>query len=224
MLIAGDSAHQTPPFAGQGMCAGIRDAANLAWKLSAVLRGRASEALLDSYQREREPNARAFIQLAIEMGRVVCTLDPERARLRDAQMRAARKAGAPPIAPPAPPPLAGPCILEGTPGAGAIFPQPVAARGGRTLRLDDALGAGAWLIAASPPAAAAPEVAIARLDEARLAPFREPLAAWLAAKGVEAVLVRPDHYVFGSGAPGDLLEAWREALGAPRRASAGAAA
>jgi 3-(3-hydroxy-phenyl)propionate hydroxylase len=224
VLIAGDSAHQTPPFAGQGMCAGIRDAANLAWKLSAVLRGRAGEALLDSYQREREPNARAFIQLAIEMGRVVCTLDPERARLRDAQMLAARRAGVTPIAPPAPPPLTGPCILEGTPGAGAIFPQPVAAGGGGTLRLDDALGAGPWLIAASRPPARAPEVAIASLDAPRLAPFREPLSAWLAAKGVEAVLVRPDRYVFGSGAAGDLLEAWRQALEAPTRASAGAAA
>jgi 3-(3-hydroxy-phenyl)propionate hydroxylase len=224
VLIAGDAAHQTPPFAGQGMCAGIRDAANLAWKLAAVLRGGSSEALLDSYQAEREPNARSFIQLAIEMGRVVCTLDRERARLRDEQLLAARRAGAAPIAPPAPPPLTGPCILEGTPGAGALFPQPVARRGDRTLRLDDALGSGAWLIAESPPAAAAPWVAAVRLDDPRVAPFREPLAAWLAAQKVDSVLVRSDRYVFGSGAPGDVLEAWQKALGAPAGAAAGAAA
>ena len=71
LMIAGDAAHQMPPFAGQGMCSGIRDAANLAWKLAAILHGRADEALLDSYQLEREPNTRAYIRLAIDMGRVV---------------------------------------------------------------------------------------------------------------------------------------------------------
>ena len=63
VLIAGDAAHQTPPFAGQGMCAGIRDAANLAWKLADVLHGRARPDLLDTYQAEREPNVRAYIDL-----------------------------------------------------------------------------------------------------------------------------------------------------------------
>ncbi|HLZ84228.1 MAG TPA: bifunctional 3-(3-hydroxy-phenyl)propionate/3-hydroxycinnamic acid hydroxylase, partial [Caulobacteraceae bacterium] len=55
VLLAGDAAHQTPPFAGQGMCSGLRDAANLAWKLAAMLRLGASDALLDTYQTEREP-------------------------------------------------------------------------------------------------------------------------------------------------------------------------
>ena len=62
LLIAGDSAHRTPPFLGQGMCAGIRDAANLAWKLAAVCQGRAQETLLDTYEPERIPHVRAFIQ------------------------------------------------------------------------------------------------------------------------------------------------------------------
>ena len=75
------------------MCAGIRDAANLAWKLDAVLGGRASDALLDSYQAEREPHARAAIELAIGMGRVVCTLDRAAAAQRDAAMLAARAGG-----------------------------------------------------------------------------------------------------------------------------------
>ncbi len=214
VLIAGDAAHQTPPFAGQGMCAGIRDAANLAWKLAAILRGGAADTLLDSYQIEREPNARAYIQLAIDMGKVVCTLDPELARQRDEQMLAARRAGITPIPPAVPPPLGGPCILEGTPGAGELFPQPVSERDGETLRLDDALGHGAWLIAAS-PAAAAPDVFTISLDDARLALFREQVTAWLAAHGVAAVLVRPDRTTFGTGAPERLLHAWEQALKSP---------
>jgi 3-(3-hydroxy-phenyl)propionate hydroxylase len=214
VLIAGDAAHQTPPFAGQGMCAGVRDAANLAWKLDAVLKGRANQALLDSYQEEREPNARAYIKLAIDMGRVVCTLDPEQARARDAHMLAAREAGVTPLPPAAPPALTGPAILEGTPGAGVLFPQPTAAHDERTVRLDDALGAGAWLIAASPPARAEPGITIVGLDDPRIAPFRASLAAWLRKYAVEAVLVRPDRYVFGTGSGEHVLLAWSKALGA----------
>ena len=96
VLLAGDAAHQTPPFAGQGMCSGIRDAANLAWKLEAVLAGEADAGLLDTYQPEREPHARALIELAIGMGRVVCALDRQAAAARDRDMLARRAAGAPP--------------------------------------------------------------------------------------------------------------------------------
>ena len=70
VLLAGDAAHQMPPFMGQGMCAGIRDAANLWWKLSAVLSGSA-ETLLDTYQSEREANARAFIEKSVALGRLI---------------------------------------------------------------------------------------------------------------------------------------------------------
>lgn len=70
VFLAGDAAHQTPPFMGQGMCAGMRDAANLAWKLAAVRNG-ADPALLETYQSERAPNARAFIRLAADMGQLI---------------------------------------------------------------------------------------------------------------------------------------------------------
>ncbi len=68
--LAGDAAHLTPPFAGQGMNSGIRDAANLGWKLAAILSGKLGPSLLDSYQRERRGHVEAMIDLALTMGKV----------------------------------------------------------------------------------------------------------------------------------------------------------
>jgi 3-(3-hydroxy-phenyl)propionate hydroxylase len=68
VLLAGDAAHLTPPFAGQGMNSGVRDAANLAWKLAAVVQGRLPASLLDSYETERKPHAWSLIQMAVRIG------------------------------------------------------------------------------------------------------------------------------------------------------------
>ena len=207
VLLAGDAAHQTPPFAGQGMCAGLRDAANLAWKLGAVVRRGAGPALLDSYQPEREPHVRGVIELAIAMGRVVCISDPALAAARDAGMIAQRAAG---VAPPAADTSRiGPGVtLADAPGAAEFFPQPWAMVDGATLRLDDVLGDGPWLISAEPAGDGT-----VSLRDAALAPFAAPLGAWLAARGARAVLVRPDRYVFGAGPASDLAEAWTRQLG-----------
>ena len=207
VLLAGDSAHQMPPFAGQGMCSGLRDAANLAWKLRAVLRGEAGDALLDTYQAEREPHVRTYIELAIGMGRVVCTQDPAIAAQRDAGMLAQRAAGVPPLPPAAPAPLASAAVLAGSSGAGALFPQPVCPAAGR---LDDAIGEGPWLIARE-PCPEAVDFAIA-LSDPRVAPFAQDLDSWLERHGASAVLVRPDRYVFGAGEPAELAAAYRHAL------------
>ena len=209
VLLAGDSAHQTPPFAGQGMCSGIRDAENLAWKLIEVLQRGAEPAIFDSYQSEREPHVRGLIELAINMGRVVCATDPAEVAERDARMLAAQAAGAPPI-PPAPMrPLEDGVVLKGSPAAGAYFPQPWAGE----ARLDDVLGQDAWLICKGAAPKAPAGITAASLDEDRLAPFAGALTAWLDAQGGEAVLVRPDRYVFGTGAPAELALAWTRALG-----------
>ena len=75
LMLAGDACHQTPPFLGQGMCAGIWDGANLAWKLAAIVRGDAYLSLLDTYESERRPHVDAFIELAVELGATIQTTE-----------------------------------------------------------------------------------------------------------------------------------------------------
>jgi len=70
-FLVGDAAHITPPFAGQGLVSGLRDVANLAWKLAGVVQGRMREGVLDSYDQERRPHARKIINLARFLGMLV---------------------------------------------------------------------------------------------------------------------------------------------------------
>ncbi len=83
VLLLGDAAHLTPPFAGQGMNAGLRDAGNVAWKLASVLHGAASADILDSYDRERREPAWAMIQLAVAMGDIVMPVEPAKLAFRE---------------------------------------------------------------------------------------------------------------------------------------------
>ena len=130
-LIAGDSAHQMPPFMGQGMCAGVRDAANLEWKLSAVLRG-ADATLLDSYQSEREANARAFIEMSVALGRLIN--QTARGHLPEGRMKSIW-------------PKLGPGLGSREGGAGGLAPQITTAQG---QRADDAVGQDFYLLSATP--------------------------------------------------------------------------
>lgn len=90
VFLAGDAAHMTPQFVGQGMNAGVRDAYNLAWKLAAVLQGRGTNALLDTYQTERRPHARAMIDTSIRMKNYVSVANPVLSCLRNVATRGAR--------------------------------------------------------------------------------------------------------------------------------------
>lgn len=83
-FLLGDAAHMMPPFAGQGLNSGIRDAANLAWKIADVLAGRLDESALDSYEAERRPHAEATVRLSVRWGEVVMTTNPRFAERRDA--------------------------------------------------------------------------------------------------------------------------------------------
>ncbi|WP_286828269.1 FAD-dependent monooxygenase [Kordiimonas lacus] len=86
IFLAGDAAHLMPPFAGQGMNGGLRDAANLGWKLAAVIKGKAPESLLDTYQCERAPHITRMTNLAVFMGRIIMPLSRIGAGLRDAML------------------------------------------------------------------------------------------------------------------------------------------
>lgn len=87
IFLAGDAGHTTPPFMGQGMCSGMRDARNLSWKFDLVLRNIADPAILDSYYIEREPHTRDWTMISIEAGKIPCTTDPEEAEIRDQKFR-----------------------------------------------------------------------------------------------------------------------------------------
>jgi 2-polyprenyl-6-methoxyphenol hydroxylase-like FAD-dependent oxidoreductase len=146
IFLAGDAAHQMPPFAGQGLCAGVRDAGNLAWKLDLVLAGQASEALLDAYQEERLAHARGVIEFSMELGKVICVPDPDEAAARDAAMSAA--VGPEPIeVPDLPGPTSG-VVHPESPHAGSLFVQ--GSVGGQPF--DDVHGAGWRLVSCGPDA------------------------------------------------------------------------
>src|SRR5262249_52098707 len=124
VFLAGDACHQTPPFMGQGMCAGIRDAASLAWRLALVLHAGAQDALLDSYEVERKPHVEALVGFAKKAGEVIGELDIAAAQARDALLRGQLERGeAETIRQRFIPDLAGGVIDTG-PAAGTLFVQP----------------------------------------------------------------------------------------------------
>ncbi|MFB9712728.1 FAD-dependent monooxygenase [Arthrobacter methylotrophus] len=86
-FLLGDAAHMMPPFAGQGLNSGIRDAANLTWKVAEVVKGKAPDSILDSYEPERKPHAGAIIAQSVRLGSVVMTTSERVARNRDEVIR-----------------------------------------------------------------------------------------------------------------------------------------
>lgn len=191
LLLAGDACHQTPPFLGQGMCAGLRDAYNLAWKLKAVLSERAPEQLLDSYESERRPHVHAFIKLAVEVGAIVQTTDREIARKRDAQFSTGTRMFD------FPQPQLGPGVrMEAARPVGQAFPQP---RFDDGRLLDEVTGRHFALLTGAAFRQTIPPSLRASLAAVNVAIPEAPssaIAAWLDANNAAAVLIRPDGYVF----------------------------
>lgn len=227
VFVAGDAAHMQPPFLGQGMCQGIRDAANLAWKLAAVLKGEvgggAAQALLDSYGVERRAHVQALTGKLKAAGAIICERDPAQARARDARLLA--ECGG---------------VVQDTPrqdvlprlecgflaqpagsGRGTLFPQPRLAGDGQAQGslMDERFGHGWRLVtdaALAPPAALA-GLTLVRLGAADVMEQDGVAAAWLQRHRCHAALLRPDHYVYGTadsaGALAALLADWQAAMG-----------
>ncbi|MDL4821807.1 bifunctional 3-(3-hydroxy-phenyl)propionate/3-hydroxycinnamic acid hydroxylase MhpA [Actinomadura opuntiae] len=240
LLLAGDAAHQMPPFAGQGMCSGMRDAINIAWKLGLVLRRRADAGLLDTYTSERSEHIQHAIGMSMALGQVICVLDPGRAAARDARMIAA---GADPqhALPPAPPPVLGDGVLQrapdGTraPDVGHLTPQYEVTHRGRTALLDHFTGGGFTVLTDG----ASPLDALDDTDRAFLSEIGATLVALhdseapregyldatggylphMREHGHVAAVIRPDFYLFGTATdakgPRELIGQLRDHLHRP---------
>ncbi|HWJ64327.1 MAG TPA: bifunctional 3-(3-hydroxy-phenyl)propionate/3-hydroxycinnamic acid hydroxylase [Acidimicrobiales bacterium] len=226
VLIAGAAAHLMPPFAGQGMCAGIRDAANLAWKLDLVLADAAPADLLDAYEVERADNVKAVIDLSMALGQVICITDPDEAAARDEAMALGAAAGAQPQ--PGLPGLAGGIARLDDPAGGTLLPQGRVDLGTGAMLLDDAVGTGWRLVTTDADLAAqlpgherdwfaSLGGAVVTIDER--SDVDGTYAAWAQHHGVTTGLQRPDFHLFGTAAGADgaagLLSALRSALAAP---------
>ena len=209
VFIAGDAAHQTPPFLGQGMNAGMRDVVNLAWKLPLVLNGTAEEALLDTYHAERDAHARDLVQWAVSIGRLMEHL---------AEVERAERSGEPPPATPealrssgygqgreAPPLREGAVVLEQVSDEGStgyLFSQPFVRDGdGREFRLDELLGPGFALISKAPMALGEVSERVLRKLGARVVTLEglETVRGHFDRlfESHQAAIVRPDRIVFG---------------------------
>lgn len=199
LFLAGDSCHQTPPFMGQGMCAGVRDAANLGWKLILAAKGEADEALLDSYQSERRPNVAEYIRTAVRLGGLINTCGTQEAL--NAAMRSDE---------------GGPALMksltvglgEGVnsgPHGGQLFPQPRLADG---RMMDDVAGYAATLIV---DAALAGELKATKGLTVLTTKDLPGASELLANLQAVAVVVRPDRYILATAANAGEISALIEA-------------
>jgi hypothetical protein len=227
LFLVGDAAHNMPPFAGQGMCSGIRDAANLSWKLDRVLRGQSDPALLDTYTSERLTHIQHAIAMSVELGKVICVLDEEAAAQRDARMIAGNADPAV-VLPISAQPVLGPGVvatgIDLPELRGTLSPQFRAELDGRTALLDDLVGANAAMLLTTDTQLpetlgeqARAELTALGVRLIVLTPFTlasnavTPIAtattlidaddewhSWFAQFGATAALVRADHYIFGA--------------------------
>ncbi len=230
-FLAGDAAHQMPPYLAQGLCSGFRDAHNLAWKLDLALGGKAGPALLDSYSEEREPNARATVVESMRVGQNVIERDPEKARQRDENLVALQaeldRGGKPLIAFRVPGFDSG-CIAAGRPGAGEAFVQGRVRDGAREGLFDDVVGVGFVMVGRGVD----PAPSLSPADRAfwdslggrsvclgagGLADLDGALGGQLDALGCDLLIKRPDNTIFGASRLAEcasLLAELRARLGA----------
>ncbi|MGW6620840.1 bifunctional 3-(3-hydroxy-phenyl)propionate/3-hydroxycinnamic acid hydroxylase MhpA [Nocardia sp. NPDC055002] len=209
IFLVGDAAHVMPPFMGQGMCSGVRDAKALAWRLDLAMRGIGGTNVLDSYRTERAPHVATLIGMSIEAGRVSCTFDPDTAAARD---EAFRRGDVPPP-PPFPHIEAGLLGTDaGTDIAGTLAPQGRIAIGETIGRFDDVLGSG-WVLLLAPGSDVdidAHRTAVLEHLGGKVVTLSAPgsggevvdidgyYADYFAEHRVVAILYRPDFYIFAA--------------------------
>ena len=215
VFLAGDAAHQQPPFLGQGMCQGLRDVSNLAWKLDAVLKGQADEALLETYGQERANHVRALTSVIKKIGTYICEHDPIAAQRRDEEWHS-RTLKSEPRQDLIPGLQGGFFYGSGSPAEGRLFPQPwVINLQGQSGLLDDIAGAG-WRLVLDEAALGwtfqpRQEIRIIRFGSVpRAECFQERdnvVQQWFIEHRCKAAIVRPDHYVYALAQSPDQLTA-----------------
>lgn len=202
VFVLGDAAHLTPPFIGQGMGAGLRDAMNLTWKIAGVLAGDLPESVLETYEAERKPHARALIRIAKLMGVLMTqggragdtarrVLAPRlryvpgiRSKILDSETPALARTA-----------LVRRSSLRRSP-AGRLAPNAVISDG---RRFDQTVGHRFAVISAQPLTAAQRSLLASRCAVAVESPVGSPLHDWLIQTHVSAALVRPDRTVMFAG-------------------------
>jgi 3-(3-hydroxy-phenyl)propionate hydroxylase len=202
VFLLGDAAHLTPPFIGQGMGAGLRDAMNLSWKLAGVLNDDLPPAVLDSYEQERRPHTRALIRLALNVGRSMTSggelgdlvrrvVLPQMHRIPGLRHK---------IVDSTTPALRRSALVDRSWRhrhlTGRLCPNPLLPDG---IRLDDSLGRGFALVSAV-PVSDEQRTRLARRGAAlHVAGPGTDLAEWLRRGRAEAIIVRPDRTVMRAG-------------------------
>lgn len=223
VFLAGDAAHAMPPWIGQGMCAGVRDVANLCWKLQAAISGSLPESVLDTYEAERLPHVKEVTNRAVKVGAIIIERNRIRAAIRNHALRTATKI--PGFTSwlrnhrwlPDARYRAGLLARNGNPATGWLIPQPwVIDEKGDHVRFDDVIG-GRWTVLYTGLERSWPQWQSAGVPEIRvLPPGSTPgadrivdhdgkLITWLRRKKATVVAVRPDGFVYAAGAHGQPL-------------------
>ena len=209
ILLAGDAAHAMPPWIGQGMSAGVRDAANLCWKLAAVLAGQAPDALLDSYEAERKPHVTEVTRRAVLVGRVITERRKWLASLRNHLFSTVTRIPGVPVRaqrlfwiPDARYRAGYFAPHDRRDAVGWQIPQPWMTVDGELVRLDEVLGH-RWAllhIGASPVGASAwTALGVPSIELDRdVRDHTGELTGWLQSRNATAVVVRPDGFIYAA--------------------------
>ncbi|WP_180900631.1 bifunctional 3-(3-hydroxy-phenyl)propionate/3-hydroxycinnamic acid hydroxylase [Martelella soudanensis] len=211
IFLAGDAAHVMPPFMGQGMCAGLRDAWNLAWKLDLVMSGKADASLLETYTPERAPHVTDIIKISMFLGSIICMPDKAEAAKRDEMFLGGN----------APRPAPFPILTDGmlqrdksgvvVAPAGELSPHGAVRHQGKTERYDSFVPVGFTLVLngdfkpseVDAAICARREIQIVNVADRRTATDNQigdtqgQFGRFMDERNLQAMLVRPDFYLFG---------------------------